>query len=791
MVTKNLSLAFRHIMRYRAYSFLNIIGLAIGMASAMLIIIWANHELNTDKFHKNGKNIYLLHHQMKWSDGRNTVFISTGSPIGPAMVAEIPEVKACVRIPWRDRLLFRLGQKSFEEDGIFADSVFFQVFSYCLKSGDPKTVLNSLNSVVISEKLAKKYFGNENPIGKVFKIRVDLHEELYTVTGVCKNVSGFSSLKFEFVIPFGKLLNYRRGMDHWGNNWLMTYVLAQPGVNLNILNKKITDLLYKHAPFEKNTDSHVFAQPFEEAYLHSDYGESMSNPSGLILYVKIFLWVAVFILILAGMNYTNMATALAIKRAKEVGVKKTFGSGRIKLLSQFLLESYILSFAGFVLSIFIVNLCIPYFNLFVGKDISFDFTDFKMIALIISVPILTGFISGAFPAMYLSSFNTITALKKIKPPKKGQVQLRHILVVLQFVITITFIIATLVVVKQLRFMQNKDLGLDKENIIFFGQTTQIVHHRQSFKDELLRQEGVAGVTYTNMSPFGINNNTGDPTWRGKNLNDNFLIDNMNVDQDFIKFFSGEIIAGRDFSMAYPADTNCIIINERFAKTMGMENPVGEVVRYWGRTAPVIGVVKDFHTNNLHQPIRQMMLICRPSETWEVMVKLEKFKTKQALKNIENVFRQYDEAVPFEYEFIDKNFEKNFELEKYLGRLSNIFAVLAIIISCLGLFGLALFTAEQSTKEIGVRKSVGATTFQVMLRLALQFLKWIVISFVIASAIAWFVLDKWLQSYAYKTELSWWLFLLTGIIALGISLITVSWQAWRAASRNPVESLRYE
>jgi putative ABC transport system permease protein len=791
MIIKRFSLIFRHILRFKEYSLLNVAGLAIGMASAMIIIIWANAELNTNKFHKNGKNIYQLHKQMKWSDGHYSVDISTTGLIGPAIVEEIPEVKAAVRIPWNDRVLFRVGDKSLFEDGIFADSVFFQVFSFDLIHGDPQNVLKSINSVVISEKLSKKYFANENPIGKTIKIRYDTFDDVYTVTGVFKDVPGLSSMKFEFVLPFGVCLRYYNRNYNWGNNNLMTFILTKPGVDTKVLDKKITELLYKHASWQKNFSTKIFTQPYEDTYLYGNYGESSVNPSGLIRYVQIFLWVAVFIIFLASMNYTNMATALAIKRAREVGVKKAFGSNRAKLLGQFLLESISLTFAAFFISILLVKLSLPYFNLFVGRNIPFDFSNYEMLLWLLIVPVITGIMSGAFPAIYLSSLNPIKALRKANTPKKGQVQLRHVLVVVQFVITIAFIIASFVVLKQLKYMQTKNLGLAKENILYFNQSTQIQKHRQVFKDELLRQDGITGVTYTNMSPFNINSDTSDPAWRGKDQSENYTISNITVDHDFFNFFDADIIAGRSFSTNYMTDTNCIVINERFAKIMKIENPVGEVVRFWGRTATVIGIVKDFHIGSFQQPISQTMILCRPSDTEMVMVKIEKNKTKIALKNIENVFRKYEENMPFEYEFLDKSFEQNFKMEKYLGRISNLFAFLAIIISCLGLFGLALFTAEQRTKEIGIRKSIGATTGQVMFVLALEFVKWIAISFIMASAIAWFVLSSWLNNYAYKTELSWWIFALTGLITLAIALITVSWQSYKAATRNPVESLRYE
>jgi len=403
---------------------------------------------------------------------------------------------------------------------------------------------------------------------------------------------------------------------------------------------------------------------------------------------------------------------------------------------------------------------------------------------------MTGLIAGVFPAVYLSSFKPIVALKSILRPGKGKIQIRHTLVVFQFIITIAFIVSSFVVQKQINYIQHKKLGLDRDNVIFFPQSSEINKHKEAFKDELEKQPGVISVSYTNNNPLDVNNSTTDPRWRGKNPNEEFLISVITVDQDFARTMGAEIIEGRDFSNDFPTDTNCVLINQEMAKIMQLENPVGETINYWGRKATVAGVVKDFHFNNMHLPIKQMMLICRPNETWLTMIKIKGGKIKETIRNIEKVFLGF-ENIPFEYRFLNVEFNNQYKAEKNLGWLAMVFTVLAIIISCLGLFGLSLFTAEQRTKEIGVRKSNGATTSQVMLLLARDFTKWILLAFVIACSLAYFLLRSWLNGFAYKTNLSWWIFAVTGLIGLAIALITVSWQSYRAASRNPVESLRYE
>lgn len=420
-----------------------------------------------------------------------------------------------------------------------------------------------------------------------------------------------------------------------------------------------------------------------------------------------------------------------------------------------------------------------------------DYSNIKNMQWFLIVPVVTGLAAGVFPAYYLSSFNPVIVLKNILHPRKGKIQIRHVFVVAQFVITIAFIISSIVIFKQINYMQNKTLGLDKDNILYFEQSRQIMKQRNAFKEELIKQPGVISVTYTSDNPFSVGSSTSDPRWRGRNPNDEFSFPYIQVDQDFARTFGAEIIVGRDFSTDYPLDTNCILINQEALKIMNFENPVGEIVDYWGRRANIIGVVKDFHIGNLHIPIRQLIIICRPNDTWFTMIKFNGKMRKEALKNIEKAYRRFENAAPFEYKFLDEEYAKNYENEKYMSRFSSLFTILAIIISCLGLFGLALFTAEQKTKEIGIRKSTGATTGQVVLLLARDFLKLIALSYVIACVLSYYLLHTWLQYFAYRTELSIWIFVAAGLITAAIALITVSWQSWKAANRNPVESLRYE
>jgi putative ABC transport system permease protein len=787
MILKNISLAIRHIMRYRAYSILNIIGLAIGMASAMLIILWVNNEISIDKFHKNGKDLCLVRSRITFSDGQ-TVIWPTSGPIGPDSKAEIPEIKSFCRLVGYNTLLFRLGEKSFFERGYFADSTFFTMFSFNLISGNPQEVLINPNSVVISEKLAKKYFGNENPIGKSITIRYE-KEEVYIISGVLKDVT-MSSITFDFILPFSKLYEFNKNALVYDNYWIQTYILSKPNTDNKQLSNKITKVLHKNDSWAKE---HVitFVQPFADSYLFDSFDANIKKPSGKIIFIRIFSIVAIFILFLACMNYTNLATALAIKRSKEVGIKKAYGSKKTELIVQFTLEAIVLTFIGFFLSIIIVECALPSFNVLIGKEIEFNYNNLKVLGWFLIVPFTTGILAGIFPAVYISSFKPITVLKNIFTTRKGSIHFRHILVIFQFVITITFIISSFVIHKQINYIQTKTLGLDKDNIIFFEQSAEIKKHRQRFKDELKKQTGIIDVTYTGTNPLAISNSTGSPSWRGQPVGVQYLFPFIQVDSEFSQTMGAEIVLGRDFSADFPADTNCILINQAAMKIMGFENPIGEIVDYWGRRARIIGVVKDFHFSNLHVPIRQMMIIYRPSDTYLTLVKINGHQRKLALKNIEKVFRDFESNVPFEYKFLDEEYAEGYDTEKYMSRLSNLFAVLAIIISCLGLFGLALFTAEQKTKEIGIRKSIGAKTYEVVILLARDFLKWIAIAYVIACIVAYFVLNAWLQDFAYRTEISWWIFVVTGLITAAIALITVSWQSYRAASRNPVECLRYE
>jgi putative ABC transport system permease protein len=792
MTFKNITLAFRHIFTYKAYSFLNIIGLAIGMACAMLIILWVDSELTVNKFHKNAKNIYMLRVHATFTGGQGSVWVSNTSPLGPVVANEVPEVKYSVRITWTNDQLFRSGEKKFFEKGFYADSVFFRVFSFKLLQGDSTTVLNTANSIAISEKLAKKYFGNENPMGKTILVRDrdNIREELFTVTGVFKDVTKQSSMEFDYVLPFSKYYQYNKNWLRWGNYNLMLFVQTKTNTNSGVLDKKFTDLLHKYDSWAKK-NAKIITQPLDAVYLYDDYTDSPKHPSGRIVFVKIFSIVALIIIFLACMNYTNLATALAIKRAKEVGIKKVFGSNRGKLIFNFTLEAILLTFMGFFLSLIIIECSLHWFNDLIGKQIELNYANVRNFAWFLIVPLFTGLFAGTFPALFLSSFNPVVVLKKLISPKKGTLHLRHVLVIFQFTVTIVFIIASFVIVKQVRYIQHKALGLDKDNVIMFDQSMGIIKHRQLFKQELKKQPGIINVSYTGSDPLSVNSSTTDPSWRGKTADQVISFPNMTVDDDFASTLGVEILQGRDFSPDYPSDTNCIFINQEALKIMKLENPIGEIVNYWGRKATIVGIVKDFHINSLRVPIQQLIMINRPSDTWLVMVKVRGNMMKEAIKNIEKTFNDFENNVPFNYRFLDQEYEKRYDQEKYMSRFSNLFTILAIVISCLGLFGLALFTAEQRTKEIGIRKSIGATTVEVVLLLARDFLKWIAISYVLACILSYFILHSWLQNFAYRTTMGIWIFLLTGVMAVVLALITVSWQSFRAASKNPVESLRYE
>ncbi len=788
MKPQNFKFALRHIRRFKEYSLLNIVGLSLGMASAILILLWVHHEVRTDKFHANGDDIYILHKIIHFSDGNTPVDVSMTGPLVPAIEKEVPEVVSATRVTWPRELLFRLEDKMFFEQGYYADSSFFNIFSFPFILGDSSKALKDPNSVVISADLAHKYFGDENPIGKPIRIR-DAREEVFTVTGVFANVPSYSTLEFDYIIPYSKYFEYYTdNLSNWGNFSMMSFIQAQPGTPPEVLDQKINDIYKKHGTW--NLPS-FFVQPFEEYHLFEDFNGSKENPSGLIVYVRIFSAVALFIVFLACMNYTNLATAIATKRGREVGVKKVFGSGKKHIFRQFLYEALTLTFISFLLSFLIVVLALPAFNQLIEQNLTLNPGNLPVLGIVTIVPILTGLLAGIFPAMYMSSFKPITVLKSIASPGSGLPRLRQTLVIFQFVITIVFIISSLLIFKQIKYIQNKTLGLDEDNVVYFPQTLLISKHRDAFKNELEKQPGVLSVSYTDNSPLNVNSNTSDPKWRGKDPELNYIISYLHVDHDFSKTFHVDIITGRDFNEEYASDTNSILINEKFAKTMGFKDPIGERIDYWGRKATIVGVVKDFHIGSMHRPIEQLMMINRPRDTYFTMIRYNGKMRKQALANIEKTFTSFDESVPFTPLFVDEEYAKNYDTEKHLSRLALLFTSLSIVISCLGLFGLALFTAEQRTKEIGIRKTIGARTSQVMVLLTKKFLGWVIISFSIASIISYFAMKMWLENFAYRTSIEWPVFAITGIIAIAIAILTVSWQAYRAANRNPVTSLRYE
>jgi putative ABC transport system permease protein len=788
MIRNHFIIAIRHLTRYRQYTIINLVGLSIGLACALMIILWIDHQVSMNKFHKNGKNIYQLVARLQFPDGQVAFDRAITSPLAPVLINEVPEIKDAIRTTWMQRHMFRQGGTSFFENGFYADSTFFRVFSFDLAYGDPATILNQPDAVAISEKMALKYFGTTSVMGRTLHIRTK-KEELFTVTGVFKDVPVESSLQFDFVLPFSKYYQNNKEFIFWGNFDLMTFILTEPNVNMTILKDKMTGILHKYNEWSRNNKVTIFGQSLEDVYLYGEFREgSVTKPSGLITYIRILTLVVILVLILACMNYVNMATALATKRAREVGVRKTFGSGRSILLKQFISESVTLSLLSFIMACGLVWLLLPGFNQALSENISFTIVNPVIRWVLYAVPFLTGLIAGIFPAIYLSSYKPINALKILNRPGKGNIRLRYLLVVFQFIITIAFIISSIVVFRQAKFIRNKNLGLNKDNVIFFNQNENIPQHREAFKAELSNIPGVASVSYTFNNPLDVGSSL---TCRSrKNPNEDIFVSYMVADHDFVKTLGIEEVMGRIPSTDPQSSPGYVLINQEMAKTLGIENPVGEILKFNELNLTVSGVIKDFHFNNLRVPIKQMIIFCGLDGTDKVMVKLKGDKIQETIKTIEKKFHDF-ETVPFEYSFLDEAYYNQYQTEQSMGKLINLFTVIAIIISCLGLFGLALFTAEQRTKEIGIRKINGANPGQIIWLLLNDFLKWLIISFVVAGIISCYILNIWLQSFAYRTSLDWWIFIFAGGIVVTIVLITVSWLSWNASCKNPVEALRYE
>ena len=785
MFRNYLKTALRNIKRHKGYSLINIVGLAVGMACCILILLWVQDELSFDRFHENADGIYRVLQDINFADHSTTWAITQG-PLGPSLKEDFPEIINATRITGRG-LRLTYNDKSYDEGVSMADGSIFEMFTFPLVKGDPATALSDPFSIVLTEEMAAKYFGDEDPIGKTIKAN---NQWDFQVTGVMKNVPSNSHLEFDFLIPFifGRELNYT--VDRWGNSQFRTYVQLAKGVPAQEVIQKISGYLFEKPTIEK--DARLNLQPLTRIHLYSNY--EYDSAHGDITYVTLFSLIAFFILLIACINFMNLATARSGNRAKEIGMRKVSGANKADIIRQFYGESTLLAFISLLLAVVLVWLLLPVFNNLAAKELSLDITGNLSILLgLLCIAILTGIISGSYPAFFLSAFQPVMVLKGLRLSSSKGSLFRKTLVVFQFSLTILLIICTIGVYDQLNYMRNRKLGYDKEHMIYFGMRGDMREKFDTVKNELLQNPNILGVTAaSNVPTYGYYFSNSLWRWEGQNPDEETLMRAVLIDFDYFKTFGMEITEGRSFSKEFPTDaTEAIMVNEEAVKAMGMESPIGKRLSLQDENFKIIGVVKNYHFRSLQQEIEPLILVYYPSYCRVLFARLKSDQIPQTIGYIENAWKKFAPGYPFNYRFLDEALDRLYRSEQRIGTLFRYFSILAILISCLGLLGLASFMAEQRTKEIGIRKVLGATASNIVALLSKEFTKWVIVANIFAWPIAYFALSKWLQSYAYKTNIALWSFVLSGALALLIALATVSYQSIKAALANPADSLRYE
>jgi putative ABC transport system permease protein len=792
MLKNYIRVAWRHLLHNKMLSFINIFGLAIGMTFAILIGMWIWYETSYDSFHVNKDRLALVMQHTLYNNQKNTQG-GTPLPLYYELKNNYPEVKRASRITWNEDHSLVSGINKFYSKGRYVDADFLYMFSFPLIKGQKASALNDPNSIVLTESLATALFGKDDPIGK--RIRLDNQHDL-KVTAVAKDHPHNSTIDFSYLMPYQfQELHYdwvKQNKTNWGNNFLMNMVELKEGVSMDAFSKKIGPLIEQK---DKALKSHpLILHPMHKWHLYNEY-ENWVNVGGKIKYLWLLGIIGAFVLLIACINFMNLATARSEKRSKEVGIRKTLGSQRIHLIVQFMCESMLTACLAFILPICLIQLLLP-FLIDVGfEHIHFSFANAWLLAGAFVICILTGLIAGSYPALYLSAFMPVRVLKGAFNQGKGTVSFRKILVVLQFTISIGLIISTAIVFEQIKYGRERSTGYDPNNLLNVGASADLANNYDALKQEVLGTGYVEAMTKASQPMTDLYNRWSDFSWDGKNPNDDIALDVIMAEWDFEKTVGLQFKQGRPFSRAYKTDSNAVILNEAALKVIGYKDPIGRTMKSGNREVTIVGIVEDVILINPFKSVSPMAILFNGSRLNNVNNIMLRFKPgadlKKALAAIAPVFDKYNPSSPFEYRFTDEEFAKKFATENQAGKLAGIFAGLAVFISCLGLFGLSMFMAERRTKEIGIRKVLGAPIANLWMLLSKEFIWLVLIACLIASPLAFWLMKNWLQQYEFRIEMRWWVFGLSGLLAIIVALVTVSTQAIKAAVTNPVKSLRSE
>jgi putative ABC transport system permease protein len=789
MLRNYLKVVLRNIRRHAGYSFINIVGLALGMACCLMIALWVADELSFDRFHAKAADLYRVEENQSYS-GRVYHVTVTPYPLAPALKAEVPEIAEATRVVWYGGQLFRFGEKAFFEDSVRAvDPAFLEMFSYPLSQGDPATALADPYSVLLTEETARKYFADESPVGKVLNVNNDFD---LRVTGVLKNVPTNSYLRFDILVPYELLKAKGRTNEEFGSNSILTFVELRPGTPPAAVDAKIKDFIKKR---RETSVTELLLSPYTRIHLHQYFGYERDTA---VKYIYIFSIIAAFVLLIACINFMNLSTARSAGRAKEVGLRKVVGALKNHLVGRFYSESMIYAFLALVIALALVRLFLPWFNTLSGKSLALSLWKNKGILLgVAGITAVTGLLAGSYPAIFLSSFQPVKVLKGNLKTGAGGALFRRVLVVVQFTLSVFLIIGTLVVAKQMSYMKSKSLGYDKEQVLYISLRGSTSQSYGALREELRKDPRVLAVASSSHLPCAIGSNSGGVNWDGKDPQQVVLVGMCGVDYDFLDVMRIELVEGRNFSREFKTDaTEAFLVNEEVRKLMNKEAVAGESFSFVGRNGRVVGVMKNFHFEEMQSKIEPLAVFMDvtdkgPQRANFVLIRVSPGDVPGQIESIRKAWNVVNSRYPFDVRFLNDRIDEMYRTEERAGGLLRTFAVLAILIACLGLFGLASYTAEQRTREIGIRKVLGASVPQITTLLCREFFFLVLLANLLAWPAAYWAMANWLKGYAYRTSLDATVFVLALALALAIAVLSVSFQALRAAVASPSESLKYE
>ncbi|NQV17432.1 MAG: ABC transporter permease [Armatimonadetes bacterium] len=778
MFKNYLKIAFRGFIRHKSMTLINTFGLAIGMAVCILLLLWVQDEMSYDNFHRNGDNLYRVIQVGVWNDGETYGSSTIPYSLAPVMQEDYPEIADHVRLRTLGGRMMQVEDKTYFEDILLTEPSLFKMFSFEMLIGDPQVALEEIHSIILTEDTAHKYFGDEDPMGRIIRFNDNID---FTVTGIAANPPQNSSIIFNMIIPFEILGEERITGWSWESSG---YVQLQEETDLASFSEKIVDTIVRHRPDNENT---VLLQPLDKVHLYNPLGHAES-----LIFVLIFAAIGIIVLLIACINFMNLTTARSAKRAREVGIRKVVGADKKQLIGQFLSESILLAFISLIIAFVLVELFLPAFNQLAGKELSVEPSNITFLLSLIGITLFVGIVSGSYPALYLSRFKPNKVLKSGNAPKTKN-KFRTVLVVFQFTISIALIICTATVYNQLNYVQNKDLGYTKDYIVTVPTNAELRESFTAFKEELGNNTNILGVTNASTSPAFVGN-VNPAIWEGKVDDETILFNFYLAEYEFLDVFELELVAGENFRKEYMGgDEIPYIVNETAVKLMQLKDPIGKRFAMYNEDNQgiIIGVVKDYHFQTLTNEIGPIMITTLDWWRGEAFIKINPNNVTETLGFIEETFNKFAPSFQFQYSFLDEDIDELYHGFYEMGSIIKYFAILAIFISCLGLFGLASFMTEQRTKEIGIRKVLGSSISAIVMLLSRGFAKWVLLGNFIAWPIAYYAMNRFLQMFAYRAELNIWLFIISGLLALIIALVTVGYRTIKAANSNPVEALKYE